>query len=50
LRRIESSADHPPLPRQISLKEALKNRLDLMKERKYFKESLNPRAIELCEH
>jgi hypothetical protein len=50
LRRIESSADHPPLPRQISMKEALKNRLDLMKERKYYKESLNPRAIELCEH
>lgn len=49
-RRIESSADHPPLPRQISFQEALKNRMDLMKERKYYKESLNPRAIELCEH
>lgn len=49
-KRIESTLEHPPLPRQISLKQALKDRLDLMKERKYYKESLNPRQIELCEH
>lgn len=47
---IPSTRDHPPLPRQITLEEAKKNRLDLMKERKYYKESLNPRTIELCEH
>ena len=48
--RIPSSMDHPPLPRTISLNEALKNRLELMRERKFAKQSLNPRVIELCEH
>lgn len=50
MKRIESTLEHPPLPRQVPLKKALQDRLDLMKERKYYKESLNPRHIELCEH
>lgn len=48
--RIPSSRDHPPVPRTISLEEALANRLELMRERKFAKEKLNPRVIELCEH
>ena len=48
--RIPSSRDHPPMPRTISLDEALANRLELMRERKFAKEKLNPRVIELCEH
>lgn len=48
--RIPSSRDHPPMPRQIDLKTALANRLELMQERKFAKEKLNPREIELCEH
>ena len=48
--QIPSTRDHPPLPRKISFEQAKKDRLDLMKERKYYKESLNPRTIELCEH
>lgn len=49
-RRIPSSRDYPPLPRTISLEEALRNRLELMHERKFAKQELNPREIELCEH
>ena len=48
--RILSSKDHPPLPRKVSLEQALADRLELMKERKFAKQSLNPREIELCEH
>jgi hypothetical protein len=48
--RIPSSADFPPLPRQISLEQALADRLELMQERKQAKQDLNPREIELCEH
>lgn len=48
--RIPSSRDHPPMPRQISLDIAVTNRLELMHERKFAKEKLNPRVIELCEH
>jgi hypothetical protein len=48
--RIPSSRDFPPLPRQISLEQALADRLELMQERKQAKQSLNPREIELCEH
>jgi hypothetical protein len=48
--RIPSSRDFPPLPRQISLQQALADRLELMQERKQAKQSLNPREIELCEH
>ena len=47
---IKSSAKYPPLPRQISLEQALKDRLELMQERKQAKQQLNPREIELCEH
>ena len=48
--RIPSSRDFPPLPRQITLEQALADRLELMQERKQAKQSLNPREIELCEH
>lgn len=48
--RIPSSRDHPPLPRQITLEQALADRLELMQERKQAKQDLNPREIELCEH
>jgi hypothetical protein len=48
--RIPSSADFPPLPRQITLEQALADRLELMQERKQAKQELNPREIELCEH
>ena len=47
---IPSTLEHPPLPRKISLEQALIDRLELMRERKYSKEKLNPREIELCEH
>ncbi len=48
--RISSTLDCPPLPRKISLETALKDRLELMQERKQAKQALNPREIELCEH
>lgn len=48
--RIPSSRDYPPLPRQITLEQALADRLELMQERKQAKQDLNPREIELCEH
>lgn len=49
-KRIRSSRDHPPMPRQITLEQALADRLELMQERKQAKQALNPREIELCEH
>lgn len=48
--RITSTADVSVYPRTMKKKEAYKHREELMKERKYHKESLNPREIELCEH
>lgn len=48
--RIASSQDFPPMPRKISHEQALKDRLELMQERKQAKQALNPRQIELCEH
>jgi hypothetical protein len=48
--RIKSSKDCPPMPRKVSHEQALKDRLELMQERKQAKQALNPRQIELCEH
>lgn len=48
--RIPSSRDFPPMPRKISLEQALADRLELMEERRKAKQDLNPREIELCEH
>lgn len=49
-KRIESTREHPSSPRTMSLAEAQAARLNLMKERKFAKQDLNPRHIELCEH
>ncbi len=48
--RIQSSKDCPPMPRKVTHEQALKDRLELMQERKQAKQELNPRQIELCEH
>ena len=49
-RSIMSTKEVPPQPNIITLKSAKDYRLDLMAERKYDKEKLNVRDIELCEH
>jgi len=49
-RKIPSSLKYPPLPRKITMEQALADRLELMQERKQAKQDLNPRVIELCEH
>lgn len=48
--QIPSTADVKPLQGQISHDEALAIRLELMEERKRHKQSLNVRAVSLCEH
>ena len=53
MQRIVSSADCAnAMPRTLIADHevALKDRLELMQERKYAKQQLNPREIELCEH
>jgi hypothetical protein len=47
-KRIASSKDFPPLPRQISLAQAQADRLELMQQRKSVKEYLYPKWIERC--
>jgi hypothetical protein len=47
---IASTATIPLIPRTLTKDEAIFHQGELMKERKFHKESLNPRAIELCEH
>lgn len=48
--RIVSTREVPPQQNTIYLTSALNYRLELMAERKYDKEKLNIRDIELCEH
>ena len=49
-KKIISTREVPPQQDVISLRAAKNYRLELMAERKYDKESLNVRDIELCEH
>ena len=49
-KRIVSTREVPPQQKNISLRVAKQYRLELMAERKYDKEKLNVRDIELCEH
>ena len=49
-KRIVSTREVPPQQNSISLQVAKRYRLELMAERKYDKEKLNVRGIELCEH
>ena len=49
-RRIISTREVSPQQNVISLSAAKNYRLELMEERKYDKEKLNVRDIELCEH
>ena len=49
-KRIISTREVPPQQNSISLQSAKQYRLELMAERKYDKEKLNVRDIELCEH
>lgn len=48
--RIPSTGDVPPQQGQIAHDEALAIRLELMEERKRHKQTLNVRAVSLCEH
>ena len=53
-KRIVSTREVPPQQAEaggsMSREDALKHRLELMKERKYHKQDWNVRKIELCEH
>ena len=49
-KRILSTREVAPLRDTIDLARAKELRLELMTERKYDKEKLNVRDIELCEH
>lgn len=49
-KKIISTREVPPQQQVISLVDAKAYRLELMAERKYDKEKLNVRNIELCEH
>ena len=49
-KRIISTREVPPQQNTTSLNVAKEHRLELMAERKYDKEKLNVRDIELCEH
>jgi hypothetical protein len=53
-KRIVSTREIPPQQTEaggsMSREDAMKHRLELMKERKYQKQDWNVRAIELCEH
>ena len=49
-KRIISTREVAPQQSVISLSKAKEYRLELMAERKYDKEKLNVRDIELCEH
>ena len=49
-KRIVSTREVPPQQNSMSLSAAKDHRLELMAERKYDKEKLNIRDIELCEH
>lgn len=48
--RIQSTADVAPQQTLFTRDEALEYRLELMEERRLHKQTLNPRAINLCEH
>ena len=48
--KIISTREVAPQKAEISLTDAKKYRLELMAERKYDKEKLNIRDLELCEH
>jgi hypothetical protein len=47
---IPSTREVPPQQGVISQTEALAIRLELMEERRRHKQSLNVRAVSLCEH
>jgi hypothetical protein len=47
---IPSTRDIPPQQGVIPHEDALRMRLELMEERRLHKQTLNPRAISLCEH
>ena len=49
-KKIISTKEVPPQQDRISLRNAQSYRLQLMSERKFDKEKLNIREIELCEH
>jgi hypothetical protein len=49
-KRIISTAHVPPQQGKFSPDEAKKIQLALMEERRLHKQSLNVRAVELCEH
>ena len=49
-RPIVSTREVRPQQGTMSLADAEKHRLALMKERKLHKQSLNVRAVSLCEH
>ena len=49
-KKLVSTREVPPQQDSMSLKIAKDFRLELMTERKYDKEKLNVRDIELCEH
>ena len=49
-KKIISTREVAPQQGKISLSDAKKYRLELMAERKYDKEKLNVRDLELCEH
>jgi len=48
--QIHSTADVEPQQEVFTREEALEFRLELMEERRLHKQSLNPRAVNLCEH
>lgn len=48
--RIHSTGDVSPQQELFTRDEALQYRLELMEERRLHKQTLNPRAINLCEH
>jgi len=48
--RITSTADIPPQQSTMTYEQACFHRLELMKERKFHKQSLNTREVNLCEH
>eukprot|EP00698_Gefionella_okellyi_P004153 TRINITY_DN13878_c0_g1_i1.p1 TRINITY_DN13878_c0_g1~~TRINITY_DN13878_c0_g1_i1.p1 ORF type:complete len:542 (+),score=72.81 TRINITY_DN13878_c0_g1_i1:79-1626(+) len=48
--RILSTQDVKPQQGVVSHEEALRRRLQLLQERKFYKQTLNPRLVSLCEH
>jgi hypothetical protein len=48
--QIPSASSVPNMSSSIIKQQAIKNRKALMNERKFYKQSINQRNIDLCEH